>query len=107
MSQGPVNGTLAPSEVEEVVLLGTVFRVRVSHTGPADSNTPIFFNLGAVDDPALVEDPEDGSGSTGVYVVDQFTPLTVPVRRGPEDSLDQVVVKLLSDGAVGYSVASV
>jgi hypothetical protein len=85
------------------VLEGTVIRVEVAHLGD-DSDAPIYFSFGAVDDKEDVEDPTvEGDGFD---VVGYNSRLALPVRRTPESSLDQIVVKLISSSAAPFSVSA-
>jgi len=102
MNFGPISGTLTSSTVEEVTLDGTPIRIEVTHLG-GDGDAPIFFVLADTEDGDTLTDPEvDGDGCDAVAPGQR---LTLPVRRTPESTLRQVVVKLISADAVGFSVA--
>lgn len=104
MNFGPISGELVKDEVTTVVLDGTPVRIEVSHIGPkATGEEPIFFVFADTEDPETLADPEvEGDGCE---VVQCGQRLTLPVRRTPESTLKQVVVKLISHAKVDFSVA--
>ena len=102
MNFGPISGTLTAGTVEEVILDGTPIRIEVTHLGE-DSDAPIFFVFADTEDSDTLADPAvDGDGCD---VVAPGQRIALPVRRTPESTLKQVAVKLISAGAVDFSVA--
>lgn len=102
MNFGPISGTLTAATVTDVELDGTPIRIEVAHLG-SDGDEPIFFVLADTEDADGLEDPAvEGDGCEAVGVGQR---ITLPVRRTPQSTLKQVVVKLISAGAVDFSVA--
>lgn len=104
MNFGPISGTITKDVVTTVVLDGTPVRIEVAHLGPkATGEEPIFFVFADTEDPETLANPEvEGDGCE---VVQCGGRLTLPVRRTPDSTLKQVVVKLIAHKNVDFSVA--